>query len=62
MTEEVNGTTSWINPVVAVEVNGDVRTYLDIRQTNQAILREKRPVPTIEETLKEMSGAKVFSK
>ena len=26
------------------------------------MLREKHPVPTIEETLQEMSGAKVFSK
>ena len=33
-----------------------------MRQANRAILREKHPVPTIEETLQEMSGAKVFSK
>ena len=61
--EEVNGPTSWINPLVAVEKpNGDVRISLDMRQANQAILREKHPVPTIEETLHEISGAKVFSK
>ena len=42
--------------------NGNVRICLDMRQANQAILREKHPVPTIEETLQEMSGAKVFSK
>ena len=42
--------------------NGDVRICLDMRQANRAILREKHPVPTIEETLQEMSGAKVFSK
>ena len=51
------------NPLVAVEKsNGDVRICLDMRQANRAILREKHPVPTIEETLQEMSGAKVFSK
>ena len=61
--EKLNGPTSWINPLVAVEKsNGDVRICLDMRQANQAILREKHPVSTIEETLQEMSGAKVFSK
>ena len=57
--EKVNGPTSWINFIVAVEKsNGDVRICLDMRQANRAILREKHPVPT----LQEMSGAKVFSK
>ena len=61
--EKVNGPTSWINPLVVVEKpNGDVRICLDMRQANRAILREKHPVPTIEETLQEMSGVKVFSK
>lgn len=61
--EKVNGPTSWINPLVVVEKpNGDVRICLDMRQANRAILREKHPVPTIEETLQEMLGAKVFSK
>ena len=61
--EKVNGPTSWINPLVSVEKpNGDVRICLDMRQANRAILREKHPVPTIEETLQEISGAKVFSK
>lgn len=61
--EKVNGPTSWINPLVSVErPNGDVRICLDMRQANREILREKHPVPTIEETLQEISGAKVFSK
>ena len=33
-----------------------------MRQANQAIVREKHPVPTVEETLQEVSNAKVFSK
>ena len=58
-----NGPTSWINPLVAVESsNGDIRICLDMRQANRAILREKHPVPTVEETLQEISEAKVFSK
>ena len=63
VTEKVNGPTTWINSLVAVEKpNGDVRICLDMRQANQAILRKKHPVSTIEETLQEMAGAKVFSK
>ena len=33
-----------------------------MRQANQAIVREKQPVPTVEETLQEVSNPKVFSK
>lgn len=40
----------------------DIRICLDMRQANQAIVREKHPVPTVEETLHEVSYAKVFSK
>ena len=58
-----NGPTSWINPLVALEKpNGDIRICLDMRQANRAILREKHPVPTVEETLQEISKAKVLSK
>ena len=61
--EKVDTATSWINPLVAVEKpNGDVRICLDMRQANQAIQREKHPVPTVEETLQEMSTGKVFTK
>ena len=61
--EKVNTPTSWINPLVAVEKpNGDVRICLDMRQANQAIQREKHPVPTVEETLQEISSAKLFTK
>ena len=33
-----------------------------MKQANQAIVREKYPVPTVKETLQEVSYAKVFSK
>ena len=65
VTEKVNGPTSWTNPLVVVVVekpNGDIRICLDTRQANRAILREKHPVPTVEETLQEISEANVFSK
>lgn len=61
--EKVEGPTSWVNPLVVVEKpNGDIRICLDMRQANQAIVREEHPVPTVEETLQEVSYAKVFSK
>ena len=63
MIEKVEGPTSWINPLVVVEKpNSEIRLCLDMRQANHAIIREKHPVPTVEETLQEVSNAKVFSK
>ena len=35
---------------------------IDMRQANRAIHREKHPVPTVEETLQEISEEKVFGK
>ena len=48
--------------MVVEKPNGDIRICLDMRQASRAILREKHPVPTVEETLQEISEAKVFSK
>jgi hypothetical protein len=61
--EKVQTPTSWVSPLVSVEKpNGDVRICLDMRRANEAIIREKHPVPTVEETLQELSGAKYFAK
>ena len=60
--EKVNGPTSWINPLVCVEKpNGDIGICLDMRQANRAILREKHPDPTVEESLQEISEEYLFS-
>ena len=40
----------------------EVRVCGDYRQVNQAIKRERHPIPTQDELLEEMAGAKVFSK
>ena len=61
--ERVDGPTPWVSPLVAVpKPNGEVRVCVDMRQANQAILRERHPIPTVEETLQELHGAAVFSK
>ena len=50
--EKVNGPTQWVNPLVAVEKpSGDVRVCLDMREANKAIIRERQPIPTVEETV-----------
>ena len=63
--EKVDGPTSWVNPLVEVEKpNADISICIDMRQVNKAFVREleKHPVPTVEETLQEVSYAKILSK
>ena len=40
----------------------EVRVCGDYRQANQAIKRERHPIPTVDELLQDMSGATKFSK
>jgi hypothetical protein len=61
--EPVTKPTNWVNPLVTVEKpGGGIRMCLDMRRANEAIVRERHPIPTLEETIQEMSGGKVFSK
>ena len=62
--EEVKGgPTEWVSPLVIVpKQNKDVRICVDMRRANQAIIRERHPIPTIEEVLYDMTGATIFSK
>ena len=48
----IDGPTSFVSPIVVVpKPNGDVRLCVDMRQANEAIQRERFPIPTVEETL-----------
>ena len=61
--EEADGPTEWQSPIViSPKANGQIRVCLDSRAMNTAIERERYPMPTIEELIVELNGAKHFSK
>ena len=61
--EQVETPSDWVSPLHVVEKpNGAIRACVEMRQANQAVKRVRYPIPTIEETLQEMSGCSVFSK
>ena len=48
--EQVEGPTPWVNPVEVVpKPNGDFRLCVDMRCANKAIIRDRHPIPTIDE-------------
>ena len=61
--ERVDGPTSWVSPVVvAPKAEGDIRLCVDMRKANQAIVRERIPIPTVDEVIENLNGSAVFSK
>ena len=62
--EEVpEGPTCWVSPLVVVpKPDSDVRICVDMRRANQAIIRERQPIPTVEEVLQDLNGSTVFSR
>ena len=61
--ERVEKPSEWVSPVViAPKKDNDVRICVDLRRVNQAIMRERHPIPTVDEALLEMSRSRVFSK
>ena len=61
--EPVNSSPEWVSPLVCVpKKNGDVRLCVDMRKANTAIIRNYYPIPTLDEILYEVNGAKIFSK
>ena len=62
--EEVpEGPTGWVSPLVVIpKADGDIRICVDMRSANQAIVREREPIPTIEEVLQDLNGSTVFSR
>jgi len=61
--EPAEGPTPLVSPVVVVLKSNDaVRICVDMRQANNAILRERHPIPTVDEMLHELNQSTVFSK
>ena len=63
MIKNVDKPTDWVNAMVVIEkTNGKLRICLDPRPLNQAIKRQHYRLPTAEEIISQMAGAKFFSK
>ena len=61
--QKVTQPTDWVNSLVIVEKpNGDIRICLDPKNLNEAIRRPHYAMPTLEDALAKMAGAKYFSK
>ena len=55
--------TTWVSPLVVVpKQDGDTRMCTDMRRANEAIIRERHYIPTVEEVMYDMNGSTVFSK
>ncbi|KAK2139209.1 hypothetical protein LSH36_1941g00039 [Paralvinella palmiformis] len=62
--DPVKSPTPWVNPIVVVHKanRNDIRICVDMRRTNEDIMRERHLIPTIDEVLQNMQGSKMFSK
>ena len=51
--EPVNGPTPWVNAAVIVpkENSDDIRLCIDMRRANEANIRGRHPIPTVDEVL-----------
>ena len=59
--EEASGA-SWVLPVhIFYKGKGDLRIYVDLREANKTVIRERFPIPRIQYLLRQLSGAKMFS-
>lgn len=60
--EKAEGPTPWVSPVVVLPKGEDIRLCVDMRQANTAIIRERHPIPTVEDVLYDLNQSTVFSK
>ena len=60
---KVDQPTLWCAGMVVVpKKSGDVRTCVDLKPLNENVLRETHPLPGVDETLAQLTGATVMSK
>ena len=61
--EEVSQPTPWCTGMVVVpKKSGSVTICVDLKHLNESVLREVHPIPKVDDTLAQMTGAKIFSK
>lgn len=60
--EVKNGPASWVSPlVVANKANGTIRLCVDLRRVNQAVVRERHPMPIIDDIMTRIGKGKIWS-
>ena len=60
---KVQDPTPWCAGIVVVpKKSGAVRICVDLKALNESVLREVYPIPKVDETLAQLTGAAVFSK
>ena len=60
---KVTEPTQWCTGMVVVpKKSGKIRICVDLKPLNQSVLREVHPLPKVDETLAQLSGAKIISK
>ena len=60
---KVDKPTHWCAGMVVVpKKSGEVRICVDLKPLNESVLRETHPLPGVDETLAQLTGATVMSK
>ena len=61
--EKVDGPSKWVSPVIAIlKKNDEIRLCIDMRRANEAVIRERYYIPTVDEILQDLNQSKVYSK
>ena len=62
--EKVEGPTPWISPIIVVPKGGtnEIRVCVDMRQANEAVVRERHPIPTVDDILYHLNEGTVYSR
>ena len=61
--EKSSESTPWCAGMVVVpKRDGKIRICVDLKPLNESVLREIHPLPRVDDTLAQLSGAKLFSK
>ena len=61
--EKVDSPMPWVSRICVVpKPDGDIRLCVDVRRANAVVIRERYPIPTVDEALQDMNDSAVFSK